>query len=335
MDLGQSPDNVDRESGAAVSALLSMYEAMLLIRMVEESLDEAFSRGIVPGFIHLSIGQEATAVGVNHALEPGDTIASTHRGHGHALAKGIQPLRLIQEILGKDEGICRGRGGSLHVADISVGMLGANGIVGGGIPIALGSALAHMKLGTRNVAAVFFGDGALSEGVCYEAMNLASLWRLPLLFVCENNGWSEFSAFRDQYAGDLRKLAGAFSLPFMSVDGNDVEAVFGAASAVVARMRDGGGPSVLECRTMRIGGHYQGDTQRYRDRSLETGTSDPLERAAKRLAALGAAPGAMAAVEARIRQQVAEAMAAAQGGNEADFAAAFADVYSGGVPSWP
>jgi pyruvate dehydrogenase E1 component alpha subunit len=330
-------DQVTKEPDAglteAVTLLAGLYESMLTVRTVEESLDSLFSAGAIPGFIHLGIGQEATAVGVNGALGPEDTIASTHRGHGHALAKGMPVLKLVQEILGKEEGVCRGRGGSLHVADFSVGMLGANGIVGGGIPIALGSALAHKTLGTTNIAAVFFGDGALAEGVCYEAMNLAALWKLPLLFVCENNGWSEFSAFRDQYVGDLRQLSATFGIPFEAVDGNDVEAVHAATARIVGTMRSEAGPAVLECRTLRIHGHYQGDSQPYRDRTGEVETADPLERAVRRLAELGASDELISEIETRVRGEVASAIETAKSGAEPNFDDAMADVYRDMVPA--
>src|SRR5271156_4463003 len=172
--------------------LLRLYAEMRLIREVEQRLSVLFGDGEIPGFIHLSIGQEAVAVGIAAALQRHDTLASNHRGHGHALAKGLDVSRFFLEILGRSEGYCGGRGGSMHVADMSVGMLGANGIVGAGLSIALGSALAHRTLGRPAIAVAFFGDGALAEGLLHECLNLAAVWRLPLLFVCENNGWGEF-----------------------------------------------------------------------------------------------------------------------------------------------
>jgi len=177
-------------TGLDPARLLDLYRQLLLIRRSEERLSTMFADGEVPGFIHLSIGQEAVSVGVMSALTAEDTIASTHRGHGHAIAKGLPLDGFFSELLARDEGLCRGRGGSMHVADMSVGMLGANGIVGAGLSIALGSALAHKRLGRHAVAVAFFGDGALAEGLLHECLNMAALWRLPLLFVCENNGWS-------------------------------------------------------------------------------------------------------------------------------------------------
>ena len=202
--------------------LLRLYADMRLIREVEQRLSLLFGDGEIPGFIHLSIGQEAVAVGVAGALRTDDTLASNHRGHGHAIAKGLDLSRFFLEIMGRSEGYCGGRGGSMHVADMSVGMLGANGIVGAGLPIAVGSALAHQLRKTGAIACVFFGDGALAEGVLHESFNMAALWRLPILFVCENNGWSEFSPAARQLATEPSKLAGTFEIPAERVDGNDI-----------------------------------------------------------------------------------------------------------------
>ena len=232
--------------------LIALYRLIVLIRRAEERLITMFADGEVPGFIHLSIGQEAVSAGVMSALGPRDTIASTHRGHGHAIAKGLPLDGFFAELLARDEGLCRGRGGSMHVADMSVGMLGANGIVGAGLSIALGSALAHRRLGRREVAVAFFGDGALAEGLVHECMNLAALWRLPLLFVCENNGWSEFLPSSKQIAFTLADLAGAYGLPHTLVDGNDVAAVADAAAEVVAGVRGGGPAAATGFWTMRM-----------------------------------------------------------------------------------
>lgn len=297
--------------------LLALYERMLVIREVESHLGRLFSDGRIPGFIHLSIGQEATSVGICAALNRDDTIASTHRGHGHSLAKGMAVLGLFHEILGHAEGVCRGRGGSLHVADYSVGMLGANGIVGAGIPIALGSALAHSLSRTDRVAVAFFGDGALAEGVLYESLNLAALWKLPLLFACENNGWSEFTPTSAEYAGDLVELAKSFGIAHWRVDGNDVQAVLAASRAAVARLRAGRGPAVLECMTMRTGGHYQGDPQKYRDRSQERAVIDPLAVARAALESLGTDSATIGGLEARIAAHIAAEAAAALRGTPA------------------
>lgn len=311
------------------SVLLGLYERMLVIRETETRLGRLFRDGRIPGFIHLSIGQEASAVGVAAALNDDDTLASTHRGHGHALAKGMAPAALVQEIAGNEEGPCRGRGGSLHVADFSVGMLGANGIVGAGIPIALGSALAHKTLGTSRVAVVFFGDGALAQGLLYESLNLAALWALPLLFVCENNGWSEFTPSSLQYVGRLGPLAASFGIPHHVVDGNDVEAVLGAATALVADLRAGKGPAVLECTTTRVLGHYEGDPQAYRKGVEEPASRDPLDLALERLAAGGATEEGIAEVRRKVARVVDAAADAALNGREPDPAAARGGVYAG------
>jgi TPP-dependent pyruvate/acetoin dehydrogenase alpha subunit len=280
--------------------LLRLYEQMLLIREAEGRLGRLFRDGKIPGFIHVSTGQEAIAVGVASALRSDDTVASTHRGHGHALAKGMKPAALFHEIIGNDEGPCRGRGGSLHVADLSVGMLGANGIVGAGIPIAAGSALAHKTLRNARVAVGFFGDGAQSEGVLYETLNLAKLWKLPLLLVCEHNGWSEFSPSSAQYTGSLEALCATFGVTYRKVDGNDVEVVREAATALVGALRGGLGPAVLECQTLRVHGHYEGDPQTYRKGMAEPPAADPVELAVKRLDALKIPAGELAGVKRRV-----------------------------------
>ena len=309
--------------------LLALYADMLLIRRAEERLSVLFANGEVPGFIHLSIGQEAVPVGVMSALATEDSIASTHRGHGHALAKGLKLEGFFAELLARDEGLCRGRGGSMHVADLSVGMLGANGIVGAGLSIALGSALAHKRLGRHAVAVAFFGDGALGEGLLHECLNLASLWRLPLLFVCENNGWSEFLPSSRQIAFTLAGLAPAYGIPHTTVDGNDVAAVSAAAAAAVAQVRDGA-PAVLECVTTRVRGHYEGDAQKYRDPAEVEALAarDPLRIAAARLERLGIGADRLQGVLSDVDRRIEAAIAVARAGTAPDFAAAHADVYT-------
>lgn len=319
-----------RRRGANGPDLLGFFEQLLLVRKAEERLQTLFADGEVPGFIHLSIGQEAVSVGVMSALRPTDTIASTHRGHGHAIAKGISLDGFFAELLAKDNGVCRGRGGSMHVADMSVGMLGANGIVGAGVPITLGSALAHRTLGNGKVAVSFFGDGALAEGVVHESMNIASLWKLPILFVCEANGWSEFSPVGRQINFDLQAWTESYGLPYRKVDGNDVEAVAAAAQAMVEDVRAGGGPALLECVTSRIRGHYEGDAQKYRPAD-EARASDPLEIVRERLSAQGVDGKQVDEVVRRVEARVEGAVAAARTGPVASFEAAVADVYTGGV----
>jgi acetoin:2,6-dichlorophenolindophenol oxidoreductase subunit alpha len=315
------------------SKLLQLYASMRLIREVEQRLSLLFSDGEIPGFIHLSIGQEAVAVGIAAALQPHDTLASNHRGHGHALAKGLDVSRFFLEIMGRSEGHCGGRGGSMHVADMSVGMLGANGIVGAGLPIAVGSALAHQLCQTGGIACVFFGDGAIAEGALHESFNLASLWKLPLLLVCERNGWSEFSPASRQLATEPLKLAEAFKIPTDRVDGNNVVAVCAAAVSAVEAVRAGGGPFLIECNTTRVRGHYEGDPQKYRDTAEieEAGQRDPIKRAEEELLLLGVPQPDIAAADEDARRRVDEAVAVARAGTAPVPAAALADVYSSNV----
>ncbi len=327
---GSSTPAFPRANDGAERQLLDQYATLLTIRRAEERLSALFAQGEVPGFIHLSIGQEAVSAGVMSALGPTDTIASTHRGHGHAIAKGLPLEGFFAEVLAKDQGVCRGRGGSMHVADMSVGMLGANGIVGAGLSIALGSALAHRTLGRSAIAVAFFGDGALAEGLMHESLNLASLWSLPLLFVCENNGWGEFTPTSKQLAFKFRDLVAAYGVPHESVDGNDVVAVAHAAARIVEKVRAGGGPAALECMTTRVRGHYEGDAQKYRspDELAAIGERDPLRLAERRLADFGLAPARLAEIAAAAQRRVDEAMATARAGTPPDFHAALADVYT-------
>jgi len=310
--------------------LLRLYAGMRLIREVEQRLSLLFGDGEIPGFIHLSIGQEAVAVGVAGALRTDDTLASNHRGHGHAIAKGLGLSRFFLEIMGRREGYCGGRGGSMHVADMAVGMLGANGIVGAGLPIAVGSALAHQLRKSGAIACVFFGDGALAEGVLHESFNMAALWKLPILFVCENNGWSEFSPAARQLATEPTRLAETFRIAAMCVDGNDVVAVRAAALAAIEAVRSGGGPRLIECSTTRVRGHFEGDPQKYRDPGEfdEIGRKDPLARAAGELRMLDVSESEIAAIDEAARRRVDEAVAAARAGTAPEPAAALADVYS-------
>jgi len=312
--------------------LLSLYETMLLIRRTELQLSRLFADGEVPGFIHLSIGQEAVAAGVMSALGRADTISTNHRGHGHVLAKGIDLERFFMEVMGRAGGICAGRGGSMHVADASVGVLGANGIVAGGLSIAAGSALAHKVRRTGRIAAVFFGDGALAEGVFHESMNMAALWGLPLLFVCENNGWSEFSPSSRQFAANLERLSGAFGIPYHRSDGNDVEDVAKMAKQAVEGVRSGGKPAVLECITLRVRGHYEGDAQKYRDAAelVLAERKDPLAKTAAALRERFDADPDLARVDARVTARIAEAVGKARAGELPDFLHGLADVYTRG-----
>ncbi len=319
-----------KSEGASPDRLRGLFATMLLIRAVENTLARVFADSEVPGFIHLSIGQEAVAAGVASAMQPGDTLATTHRGHGHVLARGLDLDGFFKEIMGRAGGVCKGRGGSMHVADMGLGIIGANGIVGAGIPIALGSALALKTRGTDHLAVAMFGDGAMAEGVLHESLNLAALLKLPLLFVCENNGWSEFSPTERQFAAPLVKLSTAFGVPHTEVDGNDVNAVADAAAACVAALRSGQGPQVLECRTHRARGHFEGDAQKYRkEDEVQAGIDgDAMQRAADALRAAGLGEGDIAAMQAEADAAVSAALQRAREDAFPDFDEAFGDVYT-------
>lgn len=242
---------------------MNLYRTMRLIRRFEERVVELVNRDEIPGVTHEYVGQEAVATGVCAALRPDDVITSTHRGHGHILAKGGDPRRMMAELMGKASGYNRGRGGSMHIADLSLGIYGANGIVGAGTPIACGAALAGKLARSDRVAVSFFGDGGMNQGVVHEALNLAAIWRLPVVFVCENNGYA-ISASISQMAvvERLADRAAAYGMPGTSVDGMDVLAVHAAASEAVERARTGAGPTLLECRTYRFVGHFTAEKAR-------------------------------------------------------------------------
>jgi len=238
---------------------------MLVIRGFEQRVAKLYRASEVPGFVHLSIGQEAAAVGACWPLRSADAITSTHRGHGHCLAKGLEPLAMFAELMAKDQGTNRGRGGSMHIADPDLGIFGANGIVAAGIPIAAGAATAAQMRGDGDVVVAFFGDGAPAQGAFHEAVNLAAVWELPLILFCENNGYAEFSPTRTQLATPLAQRAGGYGIEHVGVDGNDVVATAAAMAGVVDRVRAGSGPVVVEAITYRWHGHYEGDPERYRD----------------------------------------------------------------------
>ncbi len=306
--------------------LVELYRRMATIREAERNCGALFAAGEIPGFIHLSDGQEAVSVGVMAALRPDDTIASTHRGHGHALAKGLVLDGFFRELMGKADGACKGRGGSMHVADLSIGMLGANGIVSGGVAIALGSGLAQKLNGGDGLAVSFFGDGALAEGIIHEALNIAKLKHIPMLFVCENNGWSEFSPTTTQVTFTLEKLAAAYGIAYFGMNGSDVEAVAERAAEIVARIRRDRGPVVLECSTTRIRGHYEGDSQRYRNDPAPP--VDPLAIARTRLQDRGMAVADIEAIERDINAVVKAAVDAARLSPDPSIESAFGEVYA-------
>ena len=238
---------------------------MHLIRLFEEGAEQAYMRGLVHGTMHLSIGQEASAVGVGIMLEEGDYITSTHRGHGHCIAKGADPKFMFAEFFGKDNGYCRGRGGSMHIADVASGNLGANGIVGGGLPIAVGAALALKQTKKSNVVICFFGDGANNEGAFHESLNMAAIWRLPVVFVCENNKYGMSTSTEQSTAvKNISQRAQSYDFPGLTVNGNNFAEVATAASHAIERARRGDGPTLLECLTYRHRGHSKSDRNRYR-----------------------------------------------------------------------
>jgi TPP-dependent pyruvate/acetoin dehydrogenase alpha subunit len=245
--------------------VLEAYRVMRTIREFEERLHREFATGDIPGFVHLYAGEEAIAAGVIGHLRPDDYVASTHRGHGHAIAKGCDVKAMMAEIYGKKTGICHGKGGSMHIADLDQGMLGANGIVGGGPPLVCGVGLKAKVTGTDQVAVSFTGDGGSNQGTFLEALNLASAWHLPCIFVVENNGYAESTSTNFHQAGvDVAKRADGFGMPGIVVDGFDWFAVHEAAGEAIARARSGGGPTLLECKVSRYYGHFEGDQQTYR-----------------------------------------------------------------------
>jgi pyruvate dehydrogenase E1 component alpha subunit len=248
-----------------------IYRRMVMIREFEEQVNELYTRALMPGLAHLYIGEEAVAVGICEALRQTDYITSTHRGHGHCLAKGASPDRMFAELLGKEAGYCRGKGGSMHIADPATGNLGANAIVGGSAGIATGAALSSKRLGTEQVTVCFFGEGALGQGVLYEVMNLAALWKLPVVYVCENNLYNEYTHFSETTAGDMLARGAAFGMHAEGLDGQDVRVVYATAQRLVERARQGAGPAFLVCNTYRYHGHHVGDINReyYRSKQEE------------------------------------------------------------------
>jgi 2-oxoisovalerate dehydrogenase E1 component len=287
------------ERAFATVDLLEMLYRMTLIRRFEERTSRLYAGGDVPGFVHVSIGQEASAVGSCWPLRTTDGIVSNHRGHGHCLAKGASPRRMFAELMGKAAGTGGGLGGSMHIADFDAGIYGANGIVGAGLPIAVGVAEGFRQQHRDDVIVAFFGDGAIAQGAFHEAVNLAAVRKLPVLLLCENNGYSEFSAFEDQHPVPVLERARSYGIEAQTVDGNDVEAVAIASAAFVERMRDGEGPFLLEAKTYRWHGHYEGDAMTYRTKAelAEWKTRDPIQILRQRLVGRNAGDQADATME--------------------------------------
>jgi pyruvate dehydrogenase E1 component alpha subunit len=293
-----------------------MYYMMLKIRRVEERILDVFAQGKIPGFIHVSIGQEAVPVGVCSVLREDDFISNTHRGHGQALAKGIDLKRFIAEIYGRLSGFCKGKAGSMHIASKEFGVIGSNGVVGGGIPISLGTAFASIYQGNDRVTVCFFGDGAANEGTFHESLNLAALWNLPLVFCCENNGWAEFTPQSiHTRLENLSLRAQSYGIPGVTVDGDDVLKVREAAETAVARARKGDGPTLLECKTHRWFGHFAGDSQKYRDPKEieEVRKFDPIVKFQNLLLEMKHLKlEDVEKIEAKIKQEIDEAVAYAE-----------------------
>ena len=290
MKVDKTPPIPEIYSRLGTPALHEALRKMHLIRQFEEGAEQAYIRGLVHGTMHLSIGQEASAVGVGVMLKDGDYITSTHRGHGHCIAKGADPKFMFAEFFGKDTGYCRGRGGSMHIADVASGNLGANGIVGGGLPIAVGAALALKQQGKPHVVVCFFGDGANNEGAFHESLNMAAIWKLPVVFVCENNKYGmSMSTERSTAVKRIAQRAQAYDIPGVTVDGNDFREVAEAAEQAIERARAGDGPTLLENLTYRHRGHSKSDRNRYRTKEEieQWMAEDPIARLEQELQNLG------------------------------------------------
>lgn len=316
----------------APERLKEALRKMYLIRKFEEGAEESYVRGLIHGTMHLSIGQEASAVAACMPLTDEDKITSTHRGHGHCVAKGADVAKMFAEFFGKETGYCRGRGGSMHIADVEKGNLGANGIVGGGLPIAVGAGLSAKRLGKDYVTLCFFGDGANNEGAFHEAINMAAIWKLPVVFYCENNLYGmSMSIKRSTAVSSIADRASAYSIPGESVDGNDFSSVADAVETAVARARAGEGPSLIEAVTYRIRGHSKSDRNRYRTKEeiAEWTEKDPIPRMAAMLVDHKIATEAeIAAIEQAATKEIEDAIETAKSDPSPLVAEATRDVYT-------
>jgi len=306
---------------------------MVTIRFFEQTVEKHFLAGEIPGFVHLYIGEEAIATGVCANLTADDYIASTHRGHGHSIAKGADVSRMMAEIFGKKTGYCKGKGGSMHIADFGVGMLGANGVVGGSFSIATGAALAAKMLEQKKVAVAFFGDGASNRGTFHESANLASIWKLPVIFLCENNQYASTTPYRSSTSvEDIADRARGYGMPGVVVDGNDVFAVYEAAKAAVERARGGGGPSLVEAKTYRIKGHFVGDPELYRSKEEVQeifAKTDPISRFERQVSSEGSlSREKLDAIKLEAQELIDKALAFAKESPEPDPSELFSDVYA-------
>jgi TPP-dependent pyruvate/acetoin dehydrogenase alpha subunit len=314
--------------------MIDLLGTMLKIRRFEEKLEELVMAAKISGFVHLYIGQEAVAAGVCANLRRSDIITSTHRGHGHLIAKGGDIKKMMAELFAKSSGYCKGKGGSMHIADLDLGILGANGIVGGGPPLAVGAGLAAWYRESDNVSVSFFGDGASNQGTVHEAMNLASIMNLPVVFAVENNGFGEFTRQKDhQRIESIADRAAGYDMPSISVDGNDVMAVHEASGEAIQRARKGHGPSLLEFRTYRHRGHYVGDPEVYRTKEevaeWRSESKDPIPRFKKQLIDLGVVDtNRLEALEAAVRREIEEAVSYAEESPVPDVSDLLNDVYA-------
>jgi len=312
--------------------MVKMYTTMSKIRMFESMLQEYFAAGKIPGFVHLYLGEEAVAVGACSCLTDKDSITSTHRGHGHLIAKGGDLKLMMAEIFGKSTGYCKGKGGSMHIADVDLGILGANGIVGGGGPLAAGAALASKYKKTDDVTVCFFGDGASNQGTTQEALNLASAWKLPVVFVNENNGYGiSCPQCKSMAVTDIADRAAAYDMPGVVVDGNDILAVYEAVGEAVKRARRGEGPTLVECKTYRWRGHFEGDACSYRcvEELNEWMAKDPIPRFEEKLIESGMVSSQeLEAIKAAVKKELDAALEFAQSSPLPELSALLEDVYA-------
>ena len=312
--------------------LLWMYERMQTIRQFEDRVKVEFGKGKIPGFVHLYAGEEAVAVGICANLTDADFMTSTHRGHGHCIAKGVDVKGMMAELYGKATGICKGKGGSMHIADMDKGMLGANGIVGGGPPLACGSGLTAKTRKTDQVTICFFGDGASEQGTLHESLNLAAIWDLPVVFSAENNGYAESTPSTYHCSVEnIADRAAAYNMPGVTVDGNDIFAVHEAAGEAIARARGGQGPTLLECKTYRFNGHFEGDAQTYKvpeENEKYRTTLDPIKLFRENVLARNAvAENELQTVDERVQSAIDAAVAFAEDSPFPQAQETFTDVY--------
>jgi len=312
--------------------LLKAYKRMRMIREFEDAVHDEFSAGNIPGFVHLYAGEEASGVGVCMHLDDRDAIASTHRGHGHCIAKGCDEQAMMAEIFGKKDGLCGGKGGSMHIADLSKGMLGANGIVGGGPPLICGAALAAKTMKTGGVAIAFVGDGGSNQGTTFESYNLAKVWNLPAIFIVEDNGYAESTASKWSVGGSQVGRGNGFGLPSMEVDGSDFFAVYDAAREVIERARAGGGPSLIHMKVMRYYGHFEGDATTYKapdEVAKYKAAKDPLMLFRNRVTEAGLLEGkALDEIDKAGKQRIQQCVALAKSAKSPTEADLLTDVYT-------